>query len=243
MPGWMSVTDAAAVLGVQQRQVRNLIEQSELDAERVGHVWLVSSASVEARRLLGIEAGRPLSAGSAWRMLARIDAALHGDLSSIEEPADRRARYRLRQLQNSSPPVEQWSSWLRRRAEHRRVWFHLGAMKRIASDRRAVRPDLSTQLGLDVSDLGHRYVDAAQFDAFVERHRGEVMREPNSGAVDVVVVPTLADDINWHSYVEAAVLVDLSAHPDARVRHASVQLLGAAAAGLARDARRSTAVG
>lgn len=231
----MAVSDAAAVLGVQPRQIRSLVAHSQLHAERVGHVWLVSAASVEARRRLNVDVGRPLSAGMVWRLLGRVSGALRDDLGAAEEPTDRRERYRLRQLQVSPPEVSQWSSWLRRRGEHRRVWFHPGTIARVTSDPQLKRADLSTQLGLDVADISPLYMEAAHFGAFVEQHRGQIIHEPDIGAVNAMVVPALADGIDWRGSVAAAALVDFSDHADARVRHAALELLRAVSDVLQRD--------
>lgn len=230
MPSWMSVAEAAEVLGVNGRQVRNLAAHSQLDARRLGRSWLVSADSVDIYRRERREAGRPLSAEFAWWLLAGVDAALSREPALDVAPSDRRERHRLRKLQLSMPAPERWSSWMRRRAVRRHVWFHPGAKVRIESDKRVVRPDLSAELGLAAFDLAHPYVDASDFEAFVADHRGQVVEGSEAGdAAEVMVVPELPEELDWRSHVGASALVDLSVHADARVRHAACGRLHIAA--------------
>lgn len=235
----ISVAEAAAELGVHPRQVRNLIAHGQLAAQRVGHLWLIPSDAVDARRRSEALPGRPLSAQSAWWILARIDAALDGEPPSSYSPADRRARHRLREQQLAHPTVPAWGSWLRRRGEPKRVWFHPGASKRIAADRRVARHDFGDQLGLDLSGVGRLYVGERDFSAIVDAHHGrQVSGAVVGGEVLMMVVPELLEELDWRSHVRAAALVDLLDDPDARVQHAAQEALGGVAAALQRDAVR-----
>jgi len=222
----MSVAEAAEALGVQGRQVRNLIAHAHLDAEHLGRAWMVSSASVDEYLRLNVATGRPLAAETSWWFLAAVSAALHEDRRPVEQPADRRDRYRLRKLEATSPAVEQWSAWLRRRSTGRHVWFHPGATERIRSDERVTRVDLSSDLGLAVGDLSTLYVAEVHFDAFVAAHHGR--SSDGLGIADakqVMVVPAISGSIDWHLHVAASTLVDLSSSPDSRVRHAALARL------------------
>ena len=240
MANWMSVSDAADRLGMQGRQVRNLIAHSDLDAERLGRAWMVSRASVDDYRRLSVRAGRPLAAESAWWVLAAVDAAIHNDREPAELPNDRRARYRLRRILAAPPEVEHWASWLRSRALRRSVWFHPGAAGRIESDDRVERSDLSAELGLAVHDLGALYVSEDDFEDFVARHHGQIVEGIGSpDARPVMIVPLFPEAISWRSHVAASALVDLSVSPDARVRRAALGRLADAAAELRSEARRA----
>ena len=46
----VSIRDAARRLGVSIRFIRNLVWSGQLQAEKVGKIWQVSSEAVEARR-------------------------------------------------------------------------------------------------------------------------------------------------------------------------------------------------
>ena len=60
MQGRMTVSDAAQTLGVTGQRVRQLIAAGQLDAEKVGRsVWLVTEASVTARKEKAPEGAQP----------------------------------------------------------------------------------------------------------------------------------------------------------------------------------------
>lgn len=46
---WLSVQEAARELGVNDSRVRQLCRDGELDARKVGTVWIVDAASVKER--------------------------------------------------------------------------------------------------------------------------------------------------------------------------------------------------
>lgn len=239
MPKWMSVLEAAEALDVRDRQIRNLIAKEELEAERVGGSWVVSAASVEARRRRRAAPGRPPSPASAWRVLAHVDGVLRTDAPVPAEASDARVRYRLRNVLRSLPDAGEWGPWLRNRAEAHRVWFHPAAVRRIAGDARARRSDPSSDLGLDVADLAPVYVDEREFRAFIDQHHGQLVTgaERVEDEVVVMAVPELPADIDWREHTYAATLVDLCGHPDARVRDAARGHLQHAAAILAATPR------
>lgn len=229
MRRWLSVAEAAAELQVSDRQVRHLIGSGHLDAEQAGRVWLVSTESVRARLRVGTLPGRPLSAVTSWRLLARVDAVLRGNPEEVDGPDDRRVRHRLRELQLGMPSIEQWAHWMRRRGELRWVWFHPGVVHRVVADARSARPDPSAALGLQVADLVPIYVDRAELDGLVAEFRGSPATVDEQGAIRVMGVPELPDDLTWQLHVETAALVDLVGHPDPRVSHAAISRLQNAA--------------
>jgi excisionase family DNA binding protein len=105
----LSVTQAAARIGVSAQRVRALISDGQLPAERVGHQWVVNDtvlARHEAR------AGRPLSERSAWNLL---NLASGTDQSQLTPSDRRRARQRLDILVKSPMPEKQLRAWLPRR--------------------------------------------------------------------------------------------------------------------------------
>jgi len=219
----MSVADAAAALDVNPRQVRNLIDAGALDAQRVGRAWVVDAASVRARSARPVAPGRPLSPGRAWQVLAVVDAGLRPNLGVPEDVLDRRVRHELRRLLSGRTELESWAQWLRNRAEHRRVWFHPAA-----ADPRVVHVDLGALLDVRAADLTRFYVADADVAGVVADHRGRVLGPGDDSAdtLDLMVVP--ANATSWRAHVPAAAIVDLTSHPDARVRQAALDRLGAA---------------
>lgn len=80
MAEWMSVAQAASLLHVSGRRVRELAEAGSLPADRLGANWLVDAEAVRSRAEHAPLAGRPLSPQVAWLMLAVVQKAL--DLST-----------------------------------------------------------------------------------------------------------------------------------------------------------------
>ncbi len=95
--GPLSVSEAAARLGVSPRRVRALISSGQLDARKAGGRWLIDPAPTELRRDRRGDRGRPLSTASAWYLLKL--AASPGQLvDSVDHHlGSRRTRQRNRQ--------------------------------------------------------------------------------------------------------------------------------------------------
>lgn len=55
----ITVNEAAEILGVSGARVRKLIDDQKLKAEKIGRDWMVSKASVLARKKLSPKPGRP----------------------------------------------------------------------------------------------------------------------------------------------------------------------------------------
>ena len=223
MHPWLSVLEAADELDVQDRQVRNLLAHGSLEGRRVGRAWLVSAASVNSLKQQRPSAGRPLAAGSAWKLLLHLDQALSPASEPVPPPADRRDRYRLKKLLRSLPDADDLSPKLRCRAAANRMWFHPAAVERIAADPRVQHCDPSSELGVDVSDIVPWYVAESDFDAVVADHHGRHVDDPQpvDGEHRVMSVPDVDDDVNWRDHLIAASILDLASHPDARVRSAA----------------------
>jgi excisionase family DNA binding protein len=91
----LSVTEAAKRLGVHPQRLHQRIRQGSLVAEKVGNQWVIDAGDL---RRISHHAGpgRPLSAKSAWDLLA---VALDAQAAAALSPAARsRARSRLRDL-------------------------------------------------------------------------------------------------------------------------------------------------
>src|ERR1044072_8346809 len=65
----LSVSDAAEILGVDERAVRFLVSSGQLRGVRGGTSWWLDRRSVEQRRREDPGAGRPLSPAMAWTIL------------------------------------------------------------------------------------------------------------------------------------------------------------------------------
>lgn len=96
---YISVAEAAARLGVHPQRVHQRIRDGSLEAEKIGHQWAVDLASVQ-RVEKRIGPGRPLSAKSAWDLIAVAMAQQEAPGAAAElSPSSRsRARSRLRNL-------------------------------------------------------------------------------------------------------------------------------------------------
>lgn len=65
-----SVPEAADALGVNEARIRAMIRDDLLEASKVSGRWLIPRAAIERRRRIAPGRGRPLRAGTAWKMLA-----------------------------------------------------------------------------------------------------------------------------------------------------------------------------
>src|SRR6266700_4080966 len=90
MPELLPVSDAAEALGLDPSRVRALAASGELDARKLGGVWLIDRSSIEQRREHPSPPGRPLSASNAWRVLLLASG------EDIDESANPVARWRVR---------------------------------------------------------------------------------------------------------------------------------------------------
>jgi excisionase family DNA binding protein len=231
---WVSVADAAAMLQVSARQVRNLVAAGVLPASRVGNSWLLDAQPVRSRSLHAPSAGRPLSLAMAWLMMSVVqrllDAESADDVTDPLSPiADRQLRHRIRQLLAEPVPARRWRSWLGSRAERRRVWVHPGVLDRLARDER-LRPGgpaAAHALGLAVAGGAVRrfYVNADVVDEVMAQYRA--VANPD-GQVELMVVPAGVGSVllaGAGPVPEAVALADLLESDDAREQHAAASKL------------------
>lgn len=57
---WISVAEAAEILGVHRNRVLQLVSSDLIDGKKIGNTWIICRASVESR------AANPPSAGRRW---------------------------------------------------------------------------------------------------------------------------------------------------------------------------------
>lgn len=151
----LSVKQAAALLGVDDSRVRQLLHDGKLQGQRVGGRWLVAGDSVRDRKDRGPRSRRPLSARNAWGVLAVLDGHRPVSLSDAEKS---RVRMRLRNLLahgRLAPALLQ--ELLAARAEVRSYRVHSGVLSALLAAEGVVRGGASAaaQAGADYIALGH----------------------------------------------------------------------------------------
>lgn len=125
----ISVADAARRLGVGEQRVRALAASGRLAASRLGKVWAIDSAAVDAR-VKGARPGRPLSARSAWALLLLLEG--RGGEIDLHRSERARATERAAQIAHIEPGA------LAARADVRSYFAHPAALERIVRDDRVV---------------------------------------------------------------------------------------------------------
>jgi excisionase family DNA binding protein len=119
----MTISEAAARLGVTPQRVRALVQAGELAAVRAEGVWLIDADSL-AKRWLMAELGatassaRPWSQRIAWAAMRVLD-----DDDALLSHMDRKARYRLRRRLDDPDPAQLLAA-VRNRARVVRVSLH-----------------------------------------------------------------------------------------------------------------------
>ncbi|MFJ7592703.1 type IV toxin-antitoxin system AbiEi family antitoxin [Streptomyces sp. NPDC097617] len=180
----LSVKQAAALLGVDDSRVRQLLHDGKLQGQRVGGRWLVSGDSVRDRKDRGPRSRRPLSVRNAWGVLAVLDGNRPVGLSDAERS---RVKMRLRNLlvhERSAPALLQ--ELLAARAELRSYRVHSGMLPALIAAQEVVRGGASAaaQVGADYVALGRAeiYVHPekvdkleAEFGLVRDEERGNVL--------------------------------------------------------------------
>ncbi|MCL2455022.1 MAG: helix-turn-helix domain-containing protein [Micrococcales bacterium] len=166
----ITVPEAADVLGLSARRVRQLIGAGRLRARRVGRQWLVDGASLPTtpRR------SRPMSVSVAWAFLMGVEPA--------DPQAARRWRQRRRQLADDPEPESLLASWVASRGERLELaGRELGAV--VADPRLAPSGMSDSRAGLSAADLAEGWVSASDLDGFCRDH----LLLPATAAPSVVV--------------------------------------------------------
>lgn len=118
----VGVAEAAEVLGVSERRVRQMLADGALDGRRVGRAWVIEADALRSARNRGAESGRRWSSRSAWAVIA---LALDHDVGSLSPVERSRARQRL---------GRGWAAIagrLEARAELRSFYAHPGVFDRL----------------------------------------------------------------------------------------------------------------
>lgn len=216
----LSVAEAAAQLGVGPQQVRQLIRSGELEAERLGHAYLVPADAVERRASRHSPPGRRFAPANAWALLSIADGRGAPWLSADDRW--RAKRHLARQ------PLERLRPRLVDRAKVVRLRAHPSLLGRLRDDPALMLSGLSAaralRLGLvGVGDEVDAYVDSSGFPAIVRRYRLRPSRDSN-------VVLRVIPPIGWASLPgriapAPAVALDLLDHPEPRVQQVGKALL------------------
>jgi excisionase family DNA binding protein len=229
MTGWgddaLTVAQAAAILGVSQRNVEQLARNGSLTTLRTaGRALLLDASSVRARAAHGSYRGRPWTERNVWQALALLGHTAPPDSPTVERLAKLRSQLRVERLRG----LEQWPAKTAARAEVSR-WrvapsylpalrdrVALTGMAAVAVDRDAAR-----RFGLAATVAPADVVDGYTTDAaaLAAEHyltpdpRGNVTLRQTRYAPD----GPLADD--------ATIALDLAASLDVRLRRAGLDRL------------------
>lgn len=192
MPDLMDVRAAAEALGVSPHRVRQLIDQGELSARRIGRFWMLDEADVERRAEVDVPDGRPYAPRQVWRMADLVDLSgreAEDDLVvAFRRAVGPQARWQLRRYlvdlaAEDDPRIVSWR--LRRRADWVIVRFaHPSARPQLMGDPRIVLSGAHAAAvqGHDLvpGDLLEAYVSPIDSDAFMADHGlVEVPNAPN----------------------------------------------------------------
>lgn len=238
----MSVREAAQQLGVSPHRVRQLIDQGDLPARRIGRFWVLDEASVRRRAEVDVVDGRPYAARQVWRLGVLADMIAHGHqddgLVDLDGPIDPQARWQLRHylddlLQVADPRDLAWR--LRGRADEVvQRYAHPSVLAGLAAERRVVLSGAHAAAArgapLVPDDAVDAYVDPDDLDALSPYGLIDV---PGDANVHLRVVahlrqwrPSLRHDEDDGPALAPLLLVvaDLSERADARAQQAADQL-------------------
>lgn len=169
---YVSVAEAAEMLGVHSQRVHQRIREGSLAAEKIGNQWVVERD--ELRRIRHHAGpGRPLSPKSAWDLLA---VAASDEASSALSPSARsRARSRLRNLlvRASSAELEEVAAHivkaLRNRAERALFVASPRDLPDLREDNRLHLSGVSLhESGISSGDVAEGYVSSDDLNALVD---------------------------------------------------------------------------
>lgn len=227
----ISVSEAAARLGVVAQRVRQRIQDGSLPAERVGGQWIIDEKDL-ARVSDSTAPGRPLSERSAWALVAAAEdnAVL---LRSLSAPDRSRARARLRNLAAAwhDEPHESLrllSVFMRNRAARRCYLVAQRDLKDLRNDPRIRLSGLShPESGLASGDVVEGYLSVDDLGDVIEDYLLRGVDRDGANVFLHVVSPeseqslSLLDQV-WNGLLMAA---DLSEYDGPRERHRAMELL------------------
>lgn len=227
---YVSVAEAAKVLGVHRQRIHQRIREGSLPAQKVGHQW-----AVEMSDLRRIEhhagPGRPLSARSAWDLLAVADSDQAA--SRLSPSARSRARSRLRNLlaQASSAELDAAAALvknaLRNRAERALFAASPRDLPDLFDDARIHLSGVSLPASnMSVGSIAEGYVSRDDIDGLIQYY---LLSPADHSRANVIlhVIPPWAhhpalDDV---AHSALALAADLAEHDGAREKNEAIRVL------------------
>jgi excisionase family DNA binding protein len=219
-PGYLSVAEAGARLGVTDGRVRALIRSGELAAARFGTTWMVRADAVDQRSSLGDLGSRRFTPSNAWGLLYLAA----GGQAPWLTPQD---RWRLRRYLDRSALAELRSP-LAERGRPTSYRGHPGILDRLREDGALMLTGVTAAHELRLGLVGgaprvDAYVDGDAVDRLVAQYRLSRGGEPN---VTLRRVPPFG--LAWppsRVAPRSAVGLDLLDDPDPRARQVGKELL------------------
>jgi excisionase family DNA binding protein len=223
MTDLVSISDAAALLGLSATRVRLMAAQGRLPAMKIGNRWVVERSAVEHRRREKVGRGRRFNPRNAWALLK---------LASGEDPPplDPSIRSRLKKAL-ALEGLRGLGPRLKDRALVTLYNAHPGEIPYVLEDEALMRSGISAAASLDSGLLSGReadgYVAQSQLKSFIAQHA--LSPAGVDGNVRLRVVP---DDL-WLTLKldtrptapRAAVALDLAEEVDPRSRKAGENLI------------------
>lgn len=251
---YVSVAEAASMLGVHPQRIHQRIREGSLLAEKVGRQWAIEMDDLRHASQRSGGPGRPLSARSAWNLLA----AACGDnvVSSLSPSARSRARARLREL--LSKPLDAaeledvgvlnsvaaaLSHALRNRAQRVAYFASPRDLPDLRHDQRVHLSGISLpQANLSSGDVVEGYVAADDVQGLFE----DYLLSPSSRGRTNVIFHVLPSDVDNSAMAALHVIVhsplalaaDLAEHEGIRERNEAVRLLSDLRASFAKHETR-----
>lgn len=215
----LGVVEAAQLLGVSPRRVRQMLSDGSLVGTRVGRAWLIQSEQLRRLENGRPEVGRPWNSASAWAVLALADGE-SPELSPVERS---RAKKRL------ALGLDRVAGRLVARADGRWFYGHPSVLERLADVSDVVRSGVSAaaEHGADllVGESFEGYVRVGDLDELVAQFSLEGQADRSN------VLLRIVDDSVWpfepgqRVAGRAVVAVDLFEADDPRTRRAGAELM------------------
>jgi hypothetical protein len=194
---FISVTDAAARIGVSPRRVRAMLLSGDLSGERIGRQWTVDASSL---RPAPRRAGQPFSPRIAWAFIELADGRVPEWVSPSELSRLRRRWKSYRARDDAVPALR---SVLARRAESSR-WSAPDPAGLLKDPRFMVSGKSDRRAGISAASYAEGYAHAGDADDLVRQHMLLPARGPENVMLRVVDGP-VPDPVPW-----LAVVVDLA---------------------------------